>query len=654
VRRRLSLRDPEAGVYAILYAVLCVVLLGMAAVVVDFASLRSDRRTTRAAADSASIAGAALLDSTNVASSPYGACVAAWDYLASTLRITKPSGVCSPFNGISIASYCSAPTPTMIIDDRTIDRRTYRIAWPVPTGADQGFLTPDLAPGSINQPANTATNPGTGNTDGYANGCDKLGVAIFEAGSFGLAGALGYTGTNTQVHSVARVIPQAGPEEDAAALNVLNTTQCESLVTTGNGKVTVGPVLDTSGNPVSAGIIAVEAAGTAGCNGAGSYTIDPTTGNGSRICAAATSIASGTCDGAGRILAHAMDPGAVAAKAYNPAAYPASLQPLPTAEGGIRGYIPVTKRYGCATLSNCNSPTPNFISLLVSAYGGSGMPSSTYSGTQLPMSTPAGSFTDQSSVLCPGGNGITGLVVISTPYSYANCTLNISTSGVVIVNGGTLVVNGAISNSGCLVVNTAVSTCPTTADVTDPGTAQVSTLVRPQGGAIVYIRGNGCPTNYCFHNDGTLVMPQTFVYMGGSSPLDQASTGLTLWTAPDAGVRVSGRTTLDEACYDTTATPPVVVDACVNSRFGRMTFWSEFAAPKTKPHNFAGQGALNVVGIFFTPTSYFNLTGGGGYTGAAAQFWADQLNVNGGANLGLSPFEAFSLGGFGPRIVLIR
>jgi hypothetical protein len=648
VRRRLSLQDPEAGVYAILYAILCVILLGMASVVVDFASLRSDRRTTRAAADSASIAGARLLDITNSSAGPYGACLAAWDYLANTLRITKPAGVCSPFNGITLASYCSVASPVMITDDRTINRRTYRIAWPVPTGADQGFLTPDLAPGTINQPANTSATPGVTNTDGYANGCDKLGVAIFETGSFGLAGALGYNGTNTQVHSVARVLPQSGPEEDAAALNVLNTTQCESLVTTGNGKVTVGPVLDDSGAVVSPGIIAVEAAGTANCNG-GNTVIDPTTGNGSRICAAATSIAAGTCDGGGEILSHAMDPGGVSAKAYNTAAVPASLQPTPTAEGGIRGYIPVTKRYGCNALTACNSPTPNFIQLLVSAYGGSGMPSSTYSGTQAPLTTPPGTFVDRSAVLCPGGSGVTGTVIIASGYNYANCTLNIASSGKVLVAGGTLVVNGAINNSGCLVMNSNVSTCPTT--VSGSG-AQVTSVVPPVADAIVYIRGNGCPSSYCFHNDGTLIFPQTFVYMGGTSPLDQASAGLTLWTAPDAGTRTSGLTTLDQACYDSTA--GAVVEACVNSRFGRLTFWSEYAAPKTKPDNFAGQGALSVVGVFFTPTAYFNLTGGGGYTGAAAQFWADQLNVNGGANLGLSPFESFSIQSFGPRIVLIR
>ncbi len=75
----------------------------------------------------------------------------------------------------------------------------------------------------------------------------------------------------------------------------------------------------------------------------------------------------------------------------------------------------------------------------------------------------------------------------------------------------------------------------------------------------------------------------------------------------------------------------------MNSRFSRLVYWSDYQAPKTKPNNFAGQGALNVVGVFFTPRAYFNFTGGGTYTAAFAQFWADSLNVNGGAFLGLAP-----------------
>jgi hypothetical protein len=63
---------------------------------------------------------------------------------------------------------------------------------------------------------------------------------------------------------------------------------------------------------------------------------------------------------------------------------------------------------------------------------------------------------------------------------------------------------------------------------------------------------------------------------------------------------------------------------------------------------------LNLVGVLFTPRGYFNITGGGTYKGSAAQFWTDQLGVDGSANLGLSPYEGFALPSFGPDISLIR
>jgi hypothetical protein len=150
-------------------------------------------------------------------------------------------------------------------------------------------------------------------------------------------------------------------------------------------------------------------------------------------------------------------------------------------------------------------------------------------------------------------------------------------------------------------------------------------------------------------------MPQTFVYSRSTSnnPVNVQSTELTLWTAPAAGAKNgSGRTTLEEACYDAAAGQ--IVTACMDSRFGRLAYWSDYPAPKTAPNNFAGQGSLNVVGVFFTPRAYFDFAGGGSYTAAAAQFWADKLDVNGGAVVGLVPDAKFAVESPLGRIGLIR
>jgi hypothetical protein len=653
VRRRLGLADPEEGVYAILYAILAVVLIGMAAIVVDFASVRQDRRLDRAAADNAALGGARLLDYSNLANvNPQQACLSAWDYLSNTLHISTPSGACGNFAGVVGSSCWSGGITTMISDDRTVNGRTYRIAWPVPANADNGFLTPDLAPGNVSQPPNTATTPGSGNTDGYTNGCDKLGVAVFLNKSFGLGGALGYSGTSTQVHSVAKVVPNAGPPGNAAALNVL-ADDCETLTAKGGGSggfVFVGPVLKDDGVTVDGpGVIAVESSAR-NCNG-GNTAIDVTGGN--VICASRSAVTATTCTGDGVILDHAMDAGMNNTAAYTGNA--AQLRPTPIPEQGVEGYIPVTKHYGCNALPACQPPTPNFISQLVTAYGGSGKPSGAYTAGQSPYPSQVGqTFTDVSSLLCPGGSGITGVVPIPAGYNYASCTVKIASAGVVIVAGGTLVINGGIQNSGCFVMNAALSTCPTAADLDFIGTPRVTTKIRPPADAQVFIRGNSCPAGKCFDNQGTLVFPQTFVYNKASSePLNQAGTNLTLWTAPDAGaVDGSSRTTLDNLCKDSTT--GVVSQTCVDSRFGRLTYWSEAALPTNNPNVFVGQGNLNVVGVFFTPLAAFKFGGGSGYASAAAQFWSAYLTVGGGAQLGLSPIEKFSLPPLGPHLALIR
>jgi hypothetical protein len=212
---------------------------------------------------------------------------------------------------------------------------------------------------------------------------------------------------------------------------------------------------------------------------------------------------------------------------------------------------------------------------------------------------------------------VTNVRVLLPGNWYANCSITVKNGGTVIVQGGNLVVGGDIQvqSGGCFVMNSAVNTCPTA--VRDAGTTQVTTFTPPASDSIIYLRNGSIDTA------GTLVIPQTFVYSRSSSnhPVSVQSTQLTLWSAPGAGAVTSGRTTLEQACFD--PTKGEVVKACMNSRFARMAYWSDYPTGKTPaPNNFAGQGSLNVVGVFFTPRGYFNFTGGGSYAAASAQFWA--------------------------------
>jgi len=657
VRRRLA--GDDAGAYAVLYAVLVVVLLGMGAIVVDVAQVRQDRRLDRSAADSAAVAAASFLNPLGpTGASPYRGCLSAWAYLADALKVSKPadSDACGAFSAYNstaaVNTYCPLPTstPAEIVDDTVIaGGRTVRIAWPIPyheSGTQSDFLKPEIAPGNVSQTFDAEV-------DGTPAGCDRMGVAVFENERFGLGSAIGVSGTATQVHSVARFSVEAGPDEGVAALNVLNPTDCNSLITTGNGQVLVGAVLD-DGLVVGPGTIAVEAAGNnSSCNG-GKKVIDPTTGQGSLVCASAVALTGpGSCDGKGIIQSHALDPTGVPANAYNQAAVTGgNLKPRPTPQGQTHGWDPVTKIYGCNTtyLSPCKlpaAPEPNYVANLETAYKTSGLPD-VYTGGQAPYtSLYTGGFTERTDIC-----GQISTVVFLPPGNwYANCSITVRNGGAVIVQGGNLVLGGDINvnSGGCFIMNVPVESC-TGLTLANQNTNQVTTSVPPLADSIVYLRNGSVDTA------GTLVMPQTFVYSRSTAahPVNVQSTELTLWTAPGAGAKnTSGRTMLEQACYD--AVKKKVVKECMNSRFARLAYWSDYPIGKTpQPNNFAGQGSLNVVGVFFTPRSYFNFTGGGAYAAASAQFWTDQLNVNGGAVLGLIPDAKFAIESPLGRTRLIR
>lgn len=662
VRRRLGDRSADEGVYAVLYAVLVVVLIGLASIVVDFAAVRQDRRLDRSAADSAAIGGAQLLDPAGATGrSVYGACLRSWDYLSTTLRITTPGTACAAFTSYQteaqVSAYCGNGSSDLaeIDDNQTIGTRTFRVAWPVPSNPalGTGFLTPDIAPGAISggQPFNATF-------DGTVSGCDRLGVAVFHTQSFVLGEVFGSSSTQTQTHSVSRFNPNGGPADEVAALNVLNPTDCNSLVTTGGGQVLVGPTVRGT-TVVGPGSIAVESNATSSCSGSGTYAINPTTGNGSLICASSVVLTAATsCDGKGVIQSHALDPGGNAAKAYDPAATSGgNLQPVPISEGAPHGYAPVTSRYGCNTTRlPCSPPPKNYIADLETAYGGTSTPT-VYTDGALPYTDPYTDtnvypFTPAPSSVCAN---ISTTVVLEPGNWFANCSgsIDIKNGGTLIVKGGNLVVSQGIkvASGGCLVVNSAVSTCPTSISPIGASTASATSLTPPTSNSVVFLRGGS------LSNSGTLILPQTFVYSAGASnsPVVVNGSTLTLWTAPGAGaVDSTGRTLLEQQCYDPAASA-VNVD-CLNSRFASLTYWSDYAAPSagSASNSFNGQGNLNVVGVFFTPKGYFNFTGGGTYTAAAAQFWADKLNANGGAVVGLAPDARFAIPSSSARESLIR
>lgn len=656
--RALRLRRDDTGAYAVLYAALVVVMIAMAAIVVDLSAVRQDRRLNRSAADAAALGGAAFLVPTGTIN-PNMACVTAWKYLNATLQLNLSSGAidnnCTSFPSV----YTSCPA-NETDQDVIIGTRTIRIAWPVPSTGGSGFLNADIAPGNLGQAFDASSNAG----DGSVEGCDRLGVAISEHQGFGLAGAFGPSATDTQVHSVALAALKTGPGKVIAALNVLNPRDCSTLRSTGTGKVYVDATINQDGT-FSPGTIAVESTpiltgpNKGNCNNNDHVIL--ANGTNALICANGLGTTVLTCDGKGAIYSHAKDTATTTPYAYDTADTTAGrLNPTPIAEGGAHGYTPVTDLYGCnlTRLPACApaAGTTNYVAQLEATLGAA--TPTVYTSSQPPYTNVfTGSFLDATALGACGtiagtvrlpGRGITTAAGVSTGNWYCP-TSGPTINGTLLIDEGNFVVHGdlTIANGGCLIVNTTATSCGS-ASVSGSGPT-VTTNPAPTHDSIVYVKGGSLNAK----SGSSFLLPQTMVYEYGASAGSISINGpaFALWTAPGAGARdpSTKRTVLEEACYDYVKAE--LNDDCMNSRFAKIAFWSDFAAPNTGSSKDTLQGSactpagsqcLYVVGVVFTPTSYFNLAGSASLP-IVSQFWADILDVNGGAALPLQPTDTVSV-----------
>ena len=700
----------DRGVYAILYAILIVVMIAMAGFALDISAAREDRRLDKSASDSAVLAALQSLDPNSAAGlDPYSACQGAWKYLANSLPISDHSqpapGACKAFQNISPSTYCADAPPyvaPILVTTPTENDYTIQIEWPVPRYESDGitpnpFLASDLAPKtSANNQAFSTT------ADGTNAGCDRFGVAIGRHRDFGISSAIGMDGTTTLTHSVARVNPNGGPLQTIAALNVLDPRDCNTLTAGGggnSGQIIVGPAVDDSGDTpvaVSPGVIAVESAALTSapwngtCSGANAAAV-VAKGNANSVICTSSQLLTLSCDGKGTLASYAMTTGGAVSSTTGGASIKSNF----IAEPSQYGWAPVTKLYGCQSLpqspmsatGTCPVSGTNYIKDLYNALQGSAglAPTKFYTDSVSPYAPPpqynesaavwktAPAPLNTSGTCTVNGNVTVDPLVVGSGYIYVPCN-SIQINGTLTFLGGTIVVEGGITiaNGGCLMVNV-----PTTTGVCLPGSAtsftgtrgSLSTNPAPNGDTVMYLRNNNCSSgNSCGittkgGNTASLWMPQTFVYSAGSGLISLQATPATadggqhrafLWTAPGTGtLDANGHTPLENRCWDQKPADSPNAD-CLNSRFSRVMYWSEYAAPTNKPNFLGGQGTVNYAGVLFTPQAAFTFTGGSGGTAAAAQFWANILNVNGGGSLVLQPDERFAFTSPTSSFALIR
>lgn len=637
----------DEGAYAILYAVLVVVLLGMGALVVDIAMLRADKRDSRSAADFASLAGASRLGPGPW--SPVPACEDALDNASATLGVSLPTASC----GLTFGNGTTPPTPfnscpsaTMTATATTADGNiTVTISWPVPS--DSAFITsPDgLGEGEPQRAFNT-------DFDGSAAGCDRLAVDVRRVRDFGLANAIGFARGTSTSRSLARFIVKPGGNPEVAALNVLSRTGCSTLSTGGQGDVLVNRAID-SRDPTKfgQGIIAIESDGSTCGQGT---VLDVLSNDLNRVCASGASQVpdlAGTCDGNGLILMHALDPGGQKAYPTPLSSYP--ISPQPRAENGISQWKPVSDIYGCHGLPNrsippisCASITPNYMETLYSAYAtGISAPTTTYTGVGAYTGVDHGAFKTLPGPDLPAFTCSPDNLYIPAGNWFINCpdgpqagfALQKNNS-VVVFGGGHIVFQGGIDaakNGGCLAFNVPLSPAPPPGSLTCPATLNLqssvaTTVPAPVQEAIVLSRGNRSISNGS--SSVTLLMPQTLIVQTGGGGLNLGGgTGTVLWSAPGAGTRNSGVSTLSALCS--------AADNCLNSHFEKISYWNE----RNPLCTIGGQGSVTYVGVFFAPIAPFEFKGQGGGAGTNAQFWADTLTLSGQAKLYLTPDAALAV-----------
>lgn len=544
-------------------------LLGIVAIVVDLAALRLDIRADRLASDAAATAGVMAMDPFAGADAADG-CEVAWEYLLINLE-DADSGQVPPDCATVFAASCDSAVA------RTATAQagpyTFEIVHPVPDGhALMGSQTVNAA------------------IDGVP--CQRLAVAVTRGRDHVFAQLMGFESATTEVHSVARVDPDAGGGE-VVPLLVLEPVDCAALYTSGQGKVTVSFDEDTQ----TPGFIVVDSNAST-CGNPNPFSID-SQGNqkgwiraipvpGTNIPSAILSFALAGISPANP--ARSYDPGdltdAVDAADITDPDEPIEswyrLYPEPIAVSRRITRAPIDWRY------NCKTGYPGYPIDLGDASAGT-IPIPDCPGTAAP------NIDDHVNAY---GSGVPAFQNWLGAGHSCNVGTTITVSGdwyVDCPNG--LVVNGGhVTFDGSNVVFTGGIDLRSSATLRiNPGASD---------DYFVFIRKEGNNGTILKNAQSSLLMERTFVYLAdGIVDLRGGAGGLT-WTAPEGGA------------------------------FEDLALWSE----GRYPHEIGGQAGNTLTGTFFTPYAEpFGLTGQGGQFQLEAQFITRRLEMKGQGEVKMHP-----------------
>ncbi len=602
----------DDGVYAILYAMLVVVVFGMASIVVDLGQLRADKREGRGAADTGSLAGAADLGIGPY--NPLTACATAWGIALDSLELSPAASPCAvaDADGAFVNALASCPaTPNTATGTVPGEGVTIVITWPVP--ANSLLLTqPDGKPGSTARPTDAAF-------DGSTPGCDRLAVSVRRTRSFGLANALGTSGGASSARSVARATFSDGDGDLFYPLIILDPISCFGLNVTGGTKVLVknkGEVpgrigLDSNGTATSS-------AGNSDSCGLGSARIVDADGTGGRIEARPGAVPSATPiptppPTAATAAIEIYGPDVMPTKAYDsgdvvcggtPPSVPPCITPEPVVSAQRITRLPFDKVYNCPATCPGGSAVKAYIERFRTAALALTAGTALTAGWQV-----------ISGVGCNTPPPITGSLryfVDCSPYKVGS-TYAFPPGSTVVINGDLLV-----ENAGCLVVN-ALTCAPASAPTGPPTYLSTNGLLSVRGD--VKSTGSG----------PQLILPQTFLHQPlPTSRFNGSFGGVISWSAPYSDPDPAAVST---ACPSSQTLPSIPPVGC----FRNLAFWTETASSNTNPAVITGGGVLKLEGTFFLGNAKLKLSGGSSIDVENAQFVAKRIEATGGSLLTFIP-----------------
>ena len=269
----------ERGVSLLLIVVLLVGLLTIAAIVLDWALVRTDKQQNKSAADFAAAAGAQGIQAIKDGRPrPWlGACEAYKYLMANDEELNGVTGTWKLGTGVSLPTTLASgvtipadpcdPANQPIIENLTCQVgagfSTVPASWAWFDGtADGGRIKVDIKTGYVlpDPDFETAT---TDAGDPKQAGCDQIAVIVSENQTAGFGKIVGADQLSSRVRSVARV--KITEKVDAAiALILLERTDCLSLEIKGGGTPGKGEV-QVIGYGDQAGIIHADSNGTTNC-----------------------------------------------------------------------------------------------------------------------------------------------------------------------------------------------------------------------------------------------------------------------------------------------------------------------------------------------------------------------------------------------------